>query len=34
MEIASILGVSGQLDEVISQIAAGELVAGEDQCIH
>ena len=34
MQMAMILGVSGLLDEVISQIAADELVAGEDQCVH
>lgn len=34
MQITPMLGVSGQLDEVVSQIAADELVAGEDQCVH
>lgn len=34
MQIGAILGVSGRLDDAISRIAADELVAGEDQCLH
>ncbi len=34
MGIETILGVSGLLEDAISQIAAAELVGGEDQCVH
>ncbi len=32
--IEMILGVSGPLDDTIAKIAAGELEAGDDQCVH
>ncbi len=34
MGISTTVGVSGSLDQVISQIAAGTLQGGNDQCIH
>jgi len=32
--IQTILGVSGLLEDVISKVAAGTLVDGDDECVH
>jgi len=32
--IQTILGVSGLLEDAISQLAAGTLVSGNDECVH
>ena len=34
MGIETIVGISGLIEDIISQIAAGDLVAGEDECLH
>ena len=34
MAIETILGVSGSLEDIVAKIIAGELEAGDDECIH